>query len=86
MAKEFVHKTVFRCQSSLGTYEWAVMSFALKNACATYQRTINAIFHDLKRQIVEVYIEDILVKSRSKDRHLEDLAQSFKRMRHHGLK
>ena len=41
-----ISKTAFRCLSSLGTFEWLVMPFGLKNAGATYQRAMNAIFHD----------------------------------------
>ena len=42
-----ISKTAFRCPSSLGTFEWLVMPFGLKNAGATYQRAMNAIFHDM---------------------------------------
>jgi hypothetical protein len=41
------------------------MIFGLKNAGATYQRAMNLIFHDLLGIIVEVYIDDIVVKSAS---------------------
>ena len=49
-----VHKTAFRCLGALGTYEWVVMPFGLKNAGATYQRAMNAIFHDLIGTTVKV--------------------------------
>ena len=42
-----ISKTAFRCLGSLGTYEWLVMPFGLKNASAIYQRAMNAIFHDM---------------------------------------
>ncbi|CAL8162381.1 unnamed protein product [Prunus armeniaca] len=47
IAKEDVHKTAFRCPNSIGTFEYVVMPFGLKNAGATYQRAINAIFYDM---------------------------------------
>ena len=40
-------KTAFRCLGSIGTFEWMVMPFGLKNAGTTYQREMNAIFHDM---------------------------------------
>ena len=42
-----ISKTAFRCLGSLGTFEWLVMPFGLKNASAIYQRAMNAIFHDM---------------------------------------
>ncbi|KAK2444202.1 hypothetical protein QL285_015246 [Trifolium repens] len=75
IAEEDVSKTAFRCPGALGTYEWVVMPFGLKNAGATYQRAMNSMFHD-----------DIIIKSSSEDSHLLYLRQSFERMRKHGLK
>jgi hypothetical protein len=46
------------------------MTFGLKNAGTTYQRAMNLIFHDLLGIILEVYIDDIIVKSNSMDGHL----------------
>ncbi|KAM1724707.1 hypothetical protein ACFX11_023123 [Malus domestica] len=68
-----VHKTAFRCPGALGTYEWVVMPFGLKNAGATYQRAMNTIFHDLIGTIVKVYIDDVVVKSKRQRTHLDDL-------------
>ncbi|XP_050914591.1 uncharacterized protein LOC127129449 [Lathyrus oleraceus] len=46
IAEEDVSKTAFRCPGAIGTYEWIVMPFGLKNAEATYQRAMNSIFHN----------------------------------------
>ncbi|CAN6571088.1 unnamed protein product [Malus baccata var. baccata] len=70
MAPEDIHKTVFRCPGHVGAYEYLVMPFGLKNAGATYQRAMNAIFHDLIGQSMEVYIDDIVVKSKTEEQHL----------------
>ncbi|KAM1990195.1 hypothetical protein ACFX15_031477 [Malus domestica] len=86
IAETDVHKTAFRCLRALGTYEWVVMPFGLKNTDATYQRAMNTIFHDLIRTIVEVYIDDIVIKSKRRQTHLDDLRQAFLRMRQHNLK
>ncbi|CAL2239080.1 unnamed protein product [Prunus armeniaca] len=86
IAEEDVHKTAFKCPGAIGTYEWVVMPFGLKNAGATYQRAMNLIFHDLIGRTVEVYIDDVVVKSPSKADHVGHLRQAFNRMRAHGLK
>jgi hypothetical protein len=57
------------------------MTFDLKNAGAIYQRAMNLIFHDLLRIILEVYIDDVIVKSISMDGHLADLRLALERMR-----
>jgi hypothetical protein len=64
MAEEDIHKTAFRCPGYLGLFEWLVMAFGLKNAGATYQRAMNYIFHELIGKIVEIYIDDVVVKSK----------------------
>jgi hypothetical protein len=64
MAEGDIHKTAFRCPGALGLYEWVVMTFGLKNASATYQRAMNYIFHELIGKIVEIYIDDVVVKSK----------------------
>jgi hypothetical protein len=86
MAKEDVSKTAFICPGFVGLFEWVVMTFGLKNAGATYQRPMNLIFHDLLGIIVEVYIDDIVVKSASLNSHLADLRLAFEKMCRYGLK
>ncbi|KAM1535111.1 hypothetical protein ACFX1Z_014152 [Malus domestica] len=64
IAEADVHKTAFCCPGALGTYEWVVMPFSLKNARAIYQHAMNAICHDLVGMVIEVYINDVVVKSK----------------------
>jgi hypothetical protein len=47
------------------------MTFGLKNAGTTYQRAMNYIFHDLISKLVEIYIDDVVVKSVSVEGHCE---------------
>jgi hypothetical protein len=62
------------------------MTFGLKNAGATYQRAMNLVFHDLLDIIVEVYIDDIVVKSAGDDSDLADLRLAFEKMCRYKLK
>ena len=55
-------KTAFRCPGFISLFEWVVMTFGLKNADAAYQRAMNLIFHNLLSVILEVYIDDIVIK------------------------
>ena len=56
-----------------GLYCYKVMPFGLKNVGATYQRLVNCMFsHQIGRN-VEVYMDDMLVKSKDKADHLNDL-------------
>jgi hypothetical protein len=86
MTEEDMSKTAFRCPSFVGLFEWIVMTFGLKNAGATYQRAMNLIFHHLLGVILEVYIDDIVVKSAGLDHHLADLRLALERMHWYGLK
>jgi hypothetical protein len=60
--------------------------FWFKNAGATYQRAMNLIFYDLLGIILEIYIDDIVVKSDSMNTHLADLCLALERMCRYGLK
>jgi hypothetical protein len=70
----------------VGLFEWVVMMFGLKNAGATYQRAMNLIFHNLLGLILEIYIDDTVVKSANFENHLADLQLAFERMRKYSLK
>jgi hypothetical protein len=81
MTEEDIHKTAFRCPGAIGLYEWVVMTFGLKSARATYQRAMNHILHDLIGLLVEVYIDDVVVKSKEVDEHIANLRKVFERAR-----
>ena len=62
------------------------MSFGLKNASATYQRLMNKMFAHQIRRNVQVYIDDILVKSIWEDDHLDDLKETFNTLHSYNMK
>jgi hypothetical protein len=86
MAEEDAPKTAFIWPGFIDLFEWVVMTFGLKNAGATYQRAMNLIFHELFGNTVEVYIDDIVVKSAEFSSRIADLRKAFDKMRWYGLK
>jgi hypothetical protein len=80
MVEEDMHKTAFRCPGFVGLFEWGSNDFWSKNAGATYQRAMNLIFHDLLFIIVEIYIDDIVVKLDGLESHFANLHLAFERM------
>ncbi|KAL6325925.1 hypothetical protein AAG906_038416 [Vitis piasezkii] len=60
-----------------GLYCYRVMSFGLKNVGATYQRLMKKIFKPLIDRTVEVYIDDIVVKSKTRVKHLNPTKCAF---------
>ena len=63
-----------------GTFCYTVMPFGLKNAGATYQRAMAVIFHDQMHKNMDAYVDDILVKSKEGEDHLDALGQVFERL------
>ena len=62
------------------------MSFGLKNARATYQRAATTIFHDMMHRDVEVYVDDMIVKSGDRADHLAALERFFEKIRQFKLR
>ena len=62
------------------------MPFDLKNACASYQRLMNKMFAQQIRRNVQVYVDDMLVKSRRKEDHLDDLREMFDTLRSYNMR
>jgi hypothetical protein len=79
MAPEDIHKNAFWVPDAVGLFKYVVMTFGLKNAGAMYQRAMNYIYHDLIGKLVEIYIDDVVVKSTLIGGHLGHLCQVFER-------
>ncbi|KAL0421739.1 UNVERIFIED_CONTAM: putative protein K02A2.6 [Sesamum latifolium] len=72
--------------TSEGTFCYVAMSFGLKNAGATYQRLVDKIFRPQIGRNVEVYVDDMLVKSKKATDHVKDLEETFSVLRKYKLK
>lgn len=60
-----------------GLYYYKVMPFRLKNEGATYQWLVNHMFTEYISQSIEVYVDDMLVKSLTVDQHIDCLIEMF---------
>jgi len=67
--------------TDITNYYYEVMSFSQKNVGATYQRLMNKVFRGMIERNVEVYVDDIVVKSNSCDQHIKDLEEVFQALR-----
>lgn len=76
-------KTIFR--TKWGTYAYQKISFGLINARATFQRAMDIAFKGLLNKIVVVYLDDIIVYSKNRNSHLQDLKQIFECCRKYGI-
>ena len=72
--------------TSQGLFCYRVMPFGLKNAGATYQRLMNKMFAHQIGKNVQVYVDDMLVKSLREDDHLDDLQETFNTFRSYNIK
>ena len=69
-----------------GTYCYIVMPLGLKNAGATYQRLVNKMFQKQIGTTMEVYIDDMLVKSTTAELHIAHLSEAFQILRNYNMK
>ncbi|CAI7893102.1 unnamed protein product [Closterium sp. NIES-53] len=76
-------KTAF--PTRYGSYEYTVMPFGLTNAPSTFQLTMNGVLRDMLDKKVIVYLDDILVYSKTKEEHFKDLEEVFRRLQHNRL-
>jgi len=69
-----------------GTYCYTVMLFGLKNSRATYQRAMTIIFRDFFHNLMECYVDDLVVKTKERENHPHDLRKVFEKLSMHHLK
>lgn len=76
--------TTFR--TPRGNFYYMVMPFGLKNVGATYQRAMTYVLGDLIHRSMECYVDDLIVKTKEREKYQEDLCIVFERVRRHQLK
>jgi hypothetical protein len=72
--------------TSFGMYCYVTMPFGLRNAGATYQRCMHHVFGDHIGRTIEVYVDDIVVKTKKEDNLVDDLHTAFDCLRVNGVK
>ena len=70
----------------VGNYHYKVIPFGLKNAGSTYQKMMTKMFEAQMGKNIEVYIDDMVVKSKMESEHIWDLINIFKILRGHKLR
>ena len=63
-----------------------IMPFKLKNVGTTYQRMMNAVSSKQIKKSIEVYVDDILIKSNEPQQHQKDLKETFKTLRRYNMR
>ena len=84
LAQDDQEKTTF--VTPIGNYHYKVMPFRLKNVGSTYQRMITRMFEPHLGKSIEVYIDDMVVKSKIVSEHIWDLTNIFEILRGHKLR
>ena len=84
LALEDQEKTAF--VTPTGNYHYKVMPFGLKNSGSTYQRMMTRMFEPELGKNIEIYVDDMVVKSKVVTKHLEDLGDIFDVLRRHKLR
>ena len=69
----------------IGNYYYKLMSFGLKNVRATYQRIMTRMFEPQPGKSIEIYMDDMVVKSKLESEHINDLSNIFEILRRHKL-
>ena len=72
--------------TNMGLFCYRMMHFGLKNAGATYQRLVNKVFKLLIGHTMEVYVDDMITKSREPKDHVKHLEETFELLRRYEMK
>ncbi|GES91988.1 retroviral-like aspartic protease 1 [Rhizophagus clarus] len=72
--------------TKFGTYEFKVMPFGLCNAPATFQRTMDRVLGNLKGKFVMVYLDDVIIYSKTFQEHLQHIEEVFDKIRQANLR
>jgi len=78
-----IPKTAFN--THMGKFEYTVLPMGLTNAPAVFQREMNRMFSSLLNKCVLIYLDDLLIYSKTVPQHLDDLRAVFAKMREHQL-
>ncbi|GJR09700.1 reverse transcriptase domain-containing protein [Tanacetum coccineum] len=84
MAEEDEEKIVFI--TNQGIFCYTKMPFGLRNTGATYQRLVDKIFHGQISKNLEVYVDDLVIKSRTEDEVVHDIEETFRTLRKINMK
>ncbi|GJW00462.1 reverse transcriptase domain-containing protein [Tanacetum coccineum] len=84
MAKDDEEKTAFH--TSQGVYCYTKMPFGLKNVGATYQRLVDNAFEGQVGRNLEVYVDDLVIKSHTEDELVRDIVETFRALRKINMK
>ncbi|GKF43357.1 reverse transcriptase domain-containing protein [Tanacetum coccineum] len=84
MAKEDEEKTTFI--TSQGIFCYSKTPFGLRNSGATYQRLVDKAFHKQIGRNLEIYVEDLVIKSRTEDEIIRDIEETSKTLREINMK
>jgi len=84
LAREDQEKTAYIVDTGLNVYN--MIPFVLKNAGATHQHLVNKVFATLIGKTMELYVDDIITHSVKEIDHVRDLEETFKILRHYGMK
>ena len=82
--EEHHEKTAFI--TKFGTYEFKVMPFELCNVPATFQRTMDKVLKDIKDQFIMVYLDDVIIYSKTFEEHLQYIKEVMERIRNAHLR
>ena len=73
------------CVTRYGAFDWLIMPFGLTNALATFFTLMNHVFQEYLDNFVVVYLDDIVVYSKTLEEHQEHLRKVFAKLREHHL-